>query len=328
MISDGRPHTFEAQTKDNKTYPYHGFCEPQVDRSRHVDEHNQQCESSVVDFWYMSNLKFKKDESKAVTITYNAAYDTWGNASSHGDVENSMKVFRYLLSTGSGWKGPIRKGWITIHAMGVDPNILAIQSKLRFQRPRMTEFVHEFKDLDPTAADDVQISFQKIPEPFTDHGRLNPPVMEYGQQKYQEISYTVTATSTLKQGDRTFDTSHLTDDNAATAWIEGAPGSGIGETLTFQGFKMNRTQLVILPGYGRSQELYFANNRVASLEIRINGSDSVIVKFPDELRPWHIVNLPQSKGKIERMDLKILGVHKGNRFNDTAISGLGLRAEQ
>src|ERR1700681_2569298 len=70
------------------------------------------------------------------------------------------------------------------------------------------------------------------------------------------------------QGGSTYEPKNLTDGNPATAWCEGAPGDGVGETLTIRidgGLSFRR--LLISNGDGKSSQTYANNGRIRTLEI-------------------------------------------------------------
>ncbi|HYX38942.1 MAG TPA: hypothetical protein VE954_38035 [Oligoflexus sp.] len=251
-------------------------------------------------------MRFEKEETKTIRISYDAAFDSSGEAHSDDAMTKGTAIFRYLLSTGSGWKGPIKKGLITIQPLGVKLDAQAIQSKLSFQRNAAGSFVHVIKNLEPTTKDDIEIKFPIEP-------------------KHRELLFAASTSSFLPDKHNSFKAEQLGDDDTETAWIEGVKGSGIGETVTLTDIRGTPNQLAIFPGYGRSRELYFANNRVASLNVRINDKDSFVATFPDELRPWHVIELPPIQGKWEKIELRIQGVYKGKKYDDTAISGVSLR---
>lgn len=79
------------------------------------------------------------------------------------------------------------------------------------------------------------------------------------------------ATSTLTGS---YSTGNLVDGDHTTAWFEGAPAYGVGETLSFD-VDLNQIPRVIAiwPGYQRSAALYERNGRPARLRIRWIGFD-------------------------------------------------------
>ncbi len=82
----------------------------------------------------------------------------------------------------------------------------------------------------------------------------------------------ITASSVLSDwnGIR-YSTSCLQDSDASTAWVEGVDGPGTGESLCFY-YKPGTILYggMILPGYQKSEELFFKNAAPSLIEIRID----------------------------------------------------------
>jgi hypothetical protein len=125
-------------------------------------------------------------------------------------------------------------------------------------------------------------------------------------------------------------------DHESLPWVEGEPGDGTGVTLSVD-FTAGRTAsgkitpgrsdaLVILNGFvdpGR-RRLYKMNNRVKRLAVRsIDPADpaaafEIEVVLPDRV-VFHEIALPVPVSGVE---LTILEVYPGSRYNDTCISAV------
>ncbi len=150
----------------------------------------------------------------------------------------------------------------------------------------------------------------------------------------------------------------LTDKNPKTAWAEGVDGDGIGEKV-FVHLDISK-KLKIWSGFGRSDELFLANNRPKDLKVDIflsedcqAAQDSVnfsgliytdsfnIVltdtnSYQEFIIPNEILNKYNNLKKLKKLDdvcengphrsfllLNIISVYKGSKYNDTLISELG-----
>ncbi|WP_299215523.1 hypothetical protein [uncultured Aquimarina sp.] len=136
---------------------------------------------------------------------------------------------------------------------------------------------------------------------------------------------------------------NLIDNNDGTAWVEGRSHAGLGETIrvTFKDKSALPYVIRIVPGYLKSEEIWYQNNRVAKINIRAIGTDGDSEYVIDE---WKDVNFrkdslskvsvsPQyidiSNNYIQHMgytefiaiELEIMEVDTiGALYNDTCIS--------
>lgn len=78
------------------------------------------------------------------------------------------------------------------------------------------------------------------------------------------------ASSELTEGKLTHAASRAIDGNLSTAWVEGAKGPGVGETLRVEldGEGDVPAGLWVVPGYARDEARWTKNQRVATLEVR------------------------------------------------------------
>ena len=146
-------------------------------------------------------------------------------------------------------------------------------------------------------------------------------------------------TSSQLQGNYSVD--NLLDFNFETAWVEGKPDSGDGESITFELNDYKLTAIGIINGYTKNEETYLANNRIKKLRIEkqvVDYKDSTktridISEIELEDKPYvkiqkksfdNMVSIIADYGdgweKVRKVTLTILEVYKGNKFNDTCIS--------
>jgi len=127
----------------------------------------------------------------------------------------------------------------------------------------------------------------------------------------------------------TYGPENLFDRDDRTAWVEGAPGHGIGEwiIIEFDGLRQVKA-IEINNGYNKEQELYLKNSRVK--EIKLEFSDRryrrSTVALKDSGAPQPIA-LPNEPVLAYWVKLSIESVYPGMKFEDTAISELHVVSE-
>jgi len=135
------------------------------------------------------------------------------------------------------------------------------------------------------------------------------------------------------------------DNDSSTAWSEGVYGDGIGEILIVP--IQLESKIKIWGGFGKSNELFYANNRPKKIKIYFlvtNDVDGVsggcgsmpifkglklltqqeyelkdINNFQEITLPTLAMNL-NSKYKHNFIAIEIIEVYKGTKYNDTCIS--------
>ena len=94
------------------------------------------------------------------------------------------------------------------------------------------------------------------------------------------------ASSTLKpDGEHNYDGRELSKaSNGCRTWAEGVEGDGIGENITLTVHRpLPLDAILIMPGYrAENATLWAKNNRVAELEITLNGEHTFAAAIPDE----------------------------------------------
>jgi hypothetical protein len=148
----------------------------------------------------------------------------------------------------------------------------------------------------------------------------------------------VEVSSTLKSKSNRYQKSHLTDNNASTAWVEGVEGNGIGEKITFT-FKDNTAPEVIAfePGYLSKEETWYKNNRVAAFKMKFLKADKSVIaecvvdiaekgekvdygRYSVNVSPLYLQNMAFTE--FITLEIEILRVDDiDSKYNDTCISG-------
>jgi hypothetical protein len=133
------------------------------------------------------------------------------------------------------------------------------------------------------------------------------------------------ATSRLpNSGDITYDPANTVDGDAQTAWSEGRPGPGVGETLTYRFTRpINLRRIVVLNGYAKSNELFERNARVRVANIE-TGQGVRTANLRDTKSPQR---LTFASGRTNFVKLTIERVYPGTRYADTLISEVEFYAQ-
>ncbi len=123
------------------------------------------------------------------------------------------------------------------------------------------------------------------------------------------------------------------DFDIRTAWVEGAPGLGIGEILTYEfdcrGARAETTPgglgicgLYVINGYRKSKALWRQNGRVSKLLMVVNGKTHAKFTLADtsEVQGADFPILMLPKGSYTKIEFKIMGAYRGTKYEDTAIT--------
>ncbi len=131
----------------------------------------------------------------------------------------------------------------------------------------------------------------------------------------------VMASSSLSEYNMTHSPKRLYDGDLSSAWVEGAEGQGIGESVTFCFDQTCRlTGFLIYGGYQKSTDLYQKNSRPAKLRVFIPGYEETIYLLGDEFGAQEIpLEFPVEADEIT---FTIEEVYPGSKYEDTVISEL------
>ncbi len=158
----------------------------------------------------------------------------------------------------------------------------------------------------------------------------------------------ISATSELKEGKVLYAASNLMDNDCRTAWVESKSDFDQKERIKIpcSGWI---TQVLIVNGFRKSEKTYYENNRVKRIALYVDGVKLGEMTFPD--RPYchvdmsnildegELLNLngdffKENNGKSmsnagafwpkENIEIEILEVYPGTKYNDTCISDIYL----
>lgn len=113
--------------------------------------------------------------------------------------------------------------------------------------------------------------------------------------------------------------SNVLDGNPSTAWVAQEAGFGFGEYLHFDFLEpTDISNIVIMPGYNKSEESWTSNNRLKEIYIELSdGSVLRDLKFDGKLKSQAIAI---NKKDIEWIRLNVFSTHPGSKWKDTCVS--------
>lgn len=130
-----------------------------------------------------------------------------------------------------------------------------------------------------------------------------------------------------------YSANNIHDLNYKTAWIEGVPGYGIGESITYHFPPENPriTEIIIVNGYIKTEQIWKDNSRVKKLKMYVDNHPFAILHLADSRQEQHFKIAPlgnANRGNWEELSKKpswiitfeILDVYKGDKYDDTAIT--------
>lgn len=131
----------------------------------------------------------------------------------------------------------------------------------------------------------------------------------------------ICATSALKsQGSNSYQVGNLADGDRSTAWVEGVDGDGVGQSVVLVfGGPRPVGYLEIVNGYAKNADIFRKNGRVRDIEIRADKNKKrVRLDDTDRVQRIDISDL----GDASAVEVKIMSVYPGSKYDDTAISEL------
>jgi hypothetical protein len=116
---------------------------------------------------------------------------------------------------------------------------------------------------------------------------------------------------------------YIADDDPATAWVEGAKGSGAGEWLHVQVTPLEHTtkvRLRVRNGYQKSRDLFAANARARDVVLRLMPSKVEKQVTLADKEGWQDVVIEQPDGLVRTVELTVKSVYEGRRYEDLCLS--------
>jgi hypothetical protein len=118
---------------------------------------------------------------------------------------------------------------------------------------------------------------------------------------------------------------NIHDGNLGTAWVEGKPGLGIGESFSFVFEKKSPpvTTVMLYNGYLKSDQVWKDNGRVKQLKLYVDNKPAALLNLKD-VKSQQIFNIDTLQGIDTSLVLRfeITQVYKGDKYEDVAISDI------
>jgi hypothetical protein len=116
---------------------------------------------------------------------------------------------------------------------------------------------------------------------------------------------------------------YVADDDPATAWVEGAKGSGAGEWIKIQVTPLEQTtkvRLRVRNGYQKSKDLWKANARAKAVTVRLLPSKVEKQVTLADTDGWQEIAVDQPSGQLKEIELAVGSVYEGAKYADLCIS--------
>jgi hypothetical protein len=110
------------------------------------------------------------------------------------------------------------------------------------------------------------------------------------------------------------------DGDRATAWVEGAAGAGIGQTLEYRFRRRLRlARLRIVNGYAKSEKAFRENARIRDA-VLTTAAGTFPLELADHRRPQRVA---RDFGTTSFVRLSVKSVYPGSEFDDLAVTEIG-----
>ncbi len=123
------------------------------------------------------------------------------------------------------------------------------------------------------------------------------------------------------RGEITYGPQNIADGKESTAWCEGEPGSGAGQTIEMRiddGAEFRR--LLINNGYGKSAKTFRGNGRLKTIEVSVDDGVAQRTTLPDT-HDIAVIDLPRV-GRHKRIKMTIIETYAGEDYDDTCVDYL------
>ena len=159
-----------------------------------------------------------------------------------------------------------------------------------------------------------------------------PPPRAWKQLRSASASASSFLQNNWNRFEENYHPSYVLDENPATAWVEGAAGFGVDESITIPVSAVRAARAVrlrIWNGYQKSMHLWTKNAMPERVRITVFDPRGGEVAAPErelarQLGPQEVViELPPGSG-VGSVRLTILSVYEGQKYDDTCISDINV----
>jgi len=137
----------------------------------------------------------------------------------------------------------------------------------------------------------------------------------------------ISASSSLaSQGKFSYKPELTTDGKMETAWLEGVPGNGIGESILYSAEAEQKvSEIILYNGYLKNNTTFLNNGRLKNISIEFSDGTIITKEIPkqtyNESRNGYKITL-ENPINTTSVKITILEVYKGSYYTDTALSGI------
>ncbi len=118
---------------------------------------------------------------------------------------------------------------------------------------------------------------------------------------------------------------YLGDDNPSTAWTEGKPDVGLGETVTVEHTHLedaSSIRLEIRNGYQKSPSLFTRNARAKDVTLKLIPSGLLSKHTLSDAEGWQSLSATQPLGPLHGYEIRFDSVYKGTHYEDLVVSDI------
>ncbi|WP_461207805.1 NADase-type glycan-binding domain-containing protein [Clostridium sp. DL1XJH146] len=132
----------------------------------------------------------------------------------------------------------------------------------------------------------------------------------------------VRASSILEASSSTYVAENVLDWDSSTAWVEGDKADGEGEWIKLEcDHEIEFNVISIMNGYNKSEDIYYKNNRVKTIEIELSDGSKTTIDLSDEFGCYNYITFDNTI-KTKSIKISILDVYYGTKYSDTCISSI------
>ncbi len=131
----------------------------------------------------------------------------------------------------------------------------------------------------------------------------------------------VRASSELSENNMTHSAGRICDGRLDSAWVEGASGPGVNESIVFSfDAEYKVSGMNINAGYQKNQDIYYKNARPQSLKLTFSDGTSMSLQLNDICGPQNIA----FEHPVNTKEISVVteSIYPGNKYEDMAISEL------
>jgi hypothetical protein len=287
--------------------------------------------------WSLMTLNFDAAKKKYLTVSYKVrcmALDEGFEGETFW--KYGLRTFLYTFHPAASWgNGRVGSLQVALNTKWLRENDLSSVTRLApaGSSDEAGKIQWTFHDQDLATLPDLTFSYD--PSPLYQQAQIKKNLLDPSHAKLLTVSSTLPAEGSFNYGKES-----MRDNDLRTAWVEGAEGAGIGETITLKPKGAYVTEIGLLNGFVSNEALYYGNARIKKLRIELKcgeGADEnerrqtreILLpdraykdfnpRYPFASVDW-VVEHPQGSGFIEEVKLMILEVYPGRKYDDTAVT--------